>query len=429
MKQTIIDIYNLSDFHGAILEENKKVGLVTIATFLNKMKEEKKDSYLFLSDGDMYSGTYFSEITKGKPLTEMLNLLDLTCMGVGNHEIADKELIEEVIKDASFDFINSNVYKIDGSRLLIGKEYLVKVVNGVRVGIIATLGKAQKYDIINTVSRNIVVYDEVEVIKKLSRFLRKYEDCKIIILLSHSNTYNLVDKIAMLKANEMVDVMINGHNHKKICKIIDCNSKRKMAYIESGSSGDAIGNIRLILSSIKQEIKEVYLENIDSFSLYEKNSSYQEMINYYIRDNDCIYNEIGVINNYYNKELFLETFCKYLLEIYQGDIVVLNYGAIRAKGFPLYKKQMINNSNIREINPFNNYFMIGIIDSDVMDFFCEKYSSSLYFSYIYENNIKEVKVIMIDFVYYQNETIFKEYNKSKDNIFNIIYKMIKEERL
>ena len=250
MKQTIIDIYNLSDFHGAILEENKKVGLVTIATFLNKMKEEKKDSYLFLSDGDMYSGTYFSEITKGKPLTQMLNLLDLTCMGVGNHEIADKELIEEVIKDASFDFINSNVYKIDGSRLLIGKEYLVKVVNGVRVGIIATLGKAQKYDIINTVSRNIVVYDEVEVIKKLSRFLRKYEDCKIIILLSHSNTYNLVDKIAMLKANEMVDVMINGHNHKKICKIIDCNSKRKMAYIESGSSGDAIGNIRLIYSRI-----------------------------------------------------------------------------------------------------------------------------------------------------------------------------------
>ena len=100
MKQTIIDIYNLSDFHGAILEENKKVGLVTIATFLNKMKEEKKDSYLFLSDGDMYSGTYFSEITKGKPLTQMLNLLDLTCMGVGNHEIADKlGLSEQFIKN------------------------------------------------------------------------------------------------------------------------------------------------------------------------------------------------------------------------------------------------------------------------------------------------------------------------------------------
>lgn len=427
--QTIIDIYNLSDFHGAILEEANKVGIIKIATYLKRIKEERKESYFFLSTGDMYSGTYFSEITKGKPLTQILNSLGLTCMGVGNHEIADPDLIKEVVKEASFDFVNSNVYTLNGDRLKIGKEYLIKMVNGVRIGIIATLGKAQKNDIINNISKYILIKDEVETVRKLSYLLRKNESCEIIILLSHSNTFNLEDRISKLKGNEKVDVMINGHTHNRTCKLIDCGLKGKMAYIESGSSGEVLGNIRLVLSGRNYKMEEVSLKNIDCFKFVEKDYSYQEMLNYFIRDNDLIFNEIGNINNFYNKDIFIKVFCEYLLKEYNCDIAVINYGAIRAKGFPLFKNQTINNSNVKEINPFNNYFMIGTIDSDVMEYFIEKHAYSLCFSYLNANNKKEVKVIMIDFVYYQNESLFKEHLKTKENIPMIITKMIKDERL
>lgn len=427
--EKVIDIYNLSDFHGAILEEANKVGIIKIATFLKTIKEERKGSYLFLSAGDMYSGTYFSEVTKGKPLTQILNSLELTCMSVGNHEIADPKLMKEVLNEASFNLINSNVYCLNGNRLQIGKEYIIKELNGIKIGIIGTLGKMQKYDIINNISKDIIVKDEVNTVKKLSKFLRKEEKCEIIILLSHSNTYNLEDKIAELKDHEKVDVMINGHTHKKTCRIINCISKRKMAYIESGSSGEVIGNIRLTLSSKHHIIEEVSLENIDCCTLKERDHSYLEMINYFIRDNDLIYNEIGSIKHFYNKDIFLKAFCDYILKEYQCDIAVMNYGSIRSKGFPLFKNQIINISNIKEINPFNNYLVIGTINSDVMNFFINKCASSLYFSYINGINKEEVKVVMIDFVYFQNESLFIEHIISKENIPDIIVKMIKEEKL
>lgn len=430
MEKIIIDIYNLSDFHGAILEEANKTGIVKIATYLKKIKEEKSNSYLFLSSGDMYSGTYFSELTNGKPLTQILNSLDLTCMGIGNHEIADPHLLKELINEASFPLLNTNVYLDNGSRLDIGKEYLVKTINGVKIGLISTLGVAQKNDIINTISKNLIVKNEIEIIKNLSFYLRKHLNCDIIILLSHSNTLHLEDEVAKLKNHEMVDVMINGHTHKKRCRLIDCGSKRKMAYLESGSSGDVLGNVRLILNNKHSIIEEIYVENIDTTNFREKDYFYQEIINYYIRDNVSIYSEVGVVLDFYNKEKFLKVFCEYLLEKYDCEVIVLNYGAIRATGFPLFKKQVINNSNIKEINPFNNYFMIGEIEKEVFDFFIEKYAYSLYFvSKNCEHKKNDIKVMMIDFVYYQNETLFKEVSITNESIPTIITKMIEEEKL
>ena len=88
----VFDFYNINDFHGHVAVEETNdpstycPGISTIAGTLENFKAENPEGYVFTNSGDMYQETYESYVTKGKVVSEMLDVMECEAMGLGNHE-------------------------------------------------------------------------------------------------------------------------------------------------------------------------------------------------------------------------------------------------------------------------------------------------------------------------------------------------------
>ena len=59
------------------------------AARLVQMTQNEKQRYphsIVVSGGDNFSGSYFSKITKGEPIKEMYEAMDVEMSAIGNHE-------------------------------------------------------------------------------------------------------------------------------------------------------------------------------------------------------------------------------------------------------------------------------------------------------------------------------------------------------
>ena len=188
MGYTKLNIYNISDLHGVILESRRSAGLLRTASYL-KEEIQKNPNAIIIAGGDIYSGTYFSKLTQGKVINLIFNSLNLTCLGLGNHELALADKLKTLEKEASFPFVLANVYNKDNE--LMFAPYTVKEIGNLKVGIIATLGEKQKDDLTSEIASQIVVTDELKTIREYSYRLRRKEKCDLIIVSSHSSDDSL----------------------------------------------------------------------------------------------------------------------------------------------------------------------------------------------------------------------------------------------
>ena len=78
-------IFSFNDFHGAFASD----GITPGAARLVQMTQNEKQRYphsIVVSGGDNFSGSYFSKITKGEPIKEMYEAMDVEMSAIGNHE-------------------------------------------------------------------------------------------------------------------------------------------------------------------------------------------------------------------------------------------------------------------------------------------------------------------------------------------------------
>ena len=78
-------IFSFNDFHGAFASD----GITPGAARLVQMTQNEKQRYphsIVVSGGDNFSGSYFSKITKGEPIKEMHEAMDVEMSAIGNHE-------------------------------------------------------------------------------------------------------------------------------------------------------------------------------------------------------------------------------------------------------------------------------------------------------------------------------------------------------
>ncbi len=120
--ETIV-ILGTNDLHGAIfplvdrsrasLDEPsvpyKRAGMATLGGYVQTLRKEFGDRFLWLDAGDEFQGTYESNIEQGATLVKILNQLGLGAAALGNHEFDfGQEALALRMKEARYPYLSAN---------------------------------------------------------------------------------------------------------------------------------------------------------------------------------------------------------------------------------------------------------------------------------------------------------------------------------
>ena len=356
-----LTFYALNDFHGSVI--NDYGGLSVIGSYLMKQKEEKPDSTIILSSGDMFQGSALSNMTQGKVIVECMNKIGFDAMTVGNHEF---DWGTDVIKGyhdktsevkPTFPILGANItVKETGDDVDWTDPYTIVERNGIKIGIIGVIGSSLESSISPTIVAPYEFVDTIPVIKKYTKYLRTEQNCDIVVVSAHDNTLGINQSIADLSGEYQVDAIFNGHTHTTYAGETRGSDNYLLPYVQSGSVGKNIGKIVLKYNKKTKTLIEGSAENISvSLSLASPNQELNAIINKYNDEVVKISGQvIGVAGTYIEQFTCAKWAANVLKTEGHVQIGFINSGGIRSNAFPIEVNQEITIGKVWEIMPFDN---------------------------------------------------------------------------
>jgi len=173
---------------------------------VKEWREENKN-FLLMDAGDTFQGTIYTNQFKGESILPILNSLGYGAMAAGNHEFDfGYEQLLKLRDQLKYPMINANVYKADGTNLLV-PTYTAEV-GGQKI---AFIGFVTEETPIVTHPNNVIgltFKDPVDIAKKLVPEMKEKADR--VIILSHIG----VEKDREIAKNVSgIDLIIGGHSH------------------------------------------------------------------------------------------------------------------------------------------------------------------------------------------------------------------------
>jgi len=210
-------------------------GLACAATIIKGVRKENPN-LLLLDSGDTIQGTplvYYHNKKNNQPPDPMMlamNALHYDAMAVGNHEYNfGLKVLGKARREANFPWLSANTYK-KGTDQTAYAPYLVKEVNGVRVGILGltTPGipnweNAENY-------AGLEFRETVSEAKKWVKVLREKERADVVVIAMHmglekdlrtgkvdpGQVKNENAAVAIAEQVPGVDVILMGHTHREV---------------------------------------------------------------------------------------------------------------------------------------------------------------------------------------------------------------------
>ena len=249
-----LSIYAYNDFHGAVLETENEVGLKYLASFFKT--KSKENNTLILDQGDTWQGSFESNYRYGAIVQDVLNYAGVSLRTVGNHDFDWglehlKDTNDRKLGDDYIPCLASNVFDysngVNGTTQQedYGKEYATFVMdNGIKVGVVGTIGKSQITSISTQLVESICFTDHIEKTKEISDFLRTEKDCDIVIASVHEGSEDLYESnltdISSVSHKRYVDLVLSGHKHYKQEYTVD-----GVKYVQWHSNGKSTGLVTL----------------------------------------------------------------------------------------------------------------------------------------------------------------------------------------
>jgi 2',3'-cyclic-nucleotide 2'-phosphodiesterase/3'-nucleotidase len=236
-----VTILATTDLHGNInpidYYSNKPDarGLAKAATIIKEARKERPD-LLLLDSGDTIQGTplvyYHNKKNNGPPDPMMLsmNALKYDAMTVGNHEYNfGLPVLQKARGEAKFPWLSANTYR-KGTDQTAYDPYLIKVIGGVRVGILGltTPGVPSWENPENYAG--LEFRETVSEAKKWTSILREKERVDLVIVAMHMGLEEDLstgqptpgqapnENAAVKIASEVngIDVILMGHTHREV---------------------------------------------------------------------------------------------------------------------------------------------------------------------------------------------------------------------
>lgn len=222
-KPLSMSIFHINDTHSHIDSERLSFALEGKETYyytggypriVSKVKELKnaKPNSLTLNAGDVFQGTLYYSLFKGKADAEAMNKVGFDAYVLGNHSFDDGDSALKTFigrLDSTISVLSANVVPDAGNILEnMWNPYVIKEVDGQKVGIVG-ITVSQKTKESSNPSDEITFLNEITTAQKYIDELKEKGVNKIILLTHQGYKY---DKEMAAKLNG-VDVIVGGDSH------------------------------------------------------------------------------------------------------------------------------------------------------------------------------------------------------------------------
>ena len=409
-----IDIYASNDFHGAVEANGKSIGLAKYGTFMKQKGQEPNT--LLLDQGDTWQGSIYSNYNYGALINDVMCEAKFDARTVGNHDFDWG--IDALVANTKREYNNykipvlaANVYdydfvtKTEGTVQqsdIGGKSVTYTLENGLKVGIVGTIGKDQITSITSSYVQDVCFINHVKVIKEEATKLRK-DGCDVVIASVHAGQ----DAVLGNGLDKYVDLVLCGHSHQ-----YERSHENDLYYAQFGANGQYIGHVQLTYNQKQKKVTNTSIESFDYNDLSKivtsVDSNISNLINKYSEECDKDANQVVASNaSYFSKgeqspNLMTKAMMDKVEELY-GDEVILSYCNTARAYLPAGEWTY---ANLYSAFPFDNTIYIASIKGeDIINEVCNY--SNVCFSSTFDYRINPdqyYKIATIDHLLYHTNT-------------------------
>jgi len=254
---TRLTILHTNDTHSRMLPFDSKQhgpdcgGIVRRSGLIEHIRSQEGE-ILLLDAGDILQGTPFYSIFKGEACYRTAKACGYDATTLGNHEL-DNDLgnLQARLAETGMRLLCCNVF-FAGTRRPVFAPYHVFVRNGLKIGVIGSIGNEAWEDIDRKIRAPMALQDQTEAVRITARRIRPYVD--LVILLSHAGI-EFDEQIAAAVAE--IDLLIGGHTHVELNqpKLVankaeagTCNNGLNGTLVaQAGEWGHFVGRIDLLI--------------------------------------------------------------------------------------------------------------------------------------------------------------------------------------
>ncbi len=369
-----INFYSINDFHGGAYSDISM--LVNMGAYLQNEKATT-DNTIILGNGDIFQGSALSNYYYGLPIVDVFNYVGFDGFVLGNHEFDWG--IEQILRyrdgdtengEMSYPILAANIVYTDSQEPIENTiPYIIKEINGVKVGIIGVIG-----DVINSISasrvQNITFLDAADTIQDYAAYLRTTEDCDLVVVYAHEGS-SLDYEVKDFTGDSYIDAIFNGHTHANESGSISRYSGYPLFYAQASNYETSLfSKISLTYDRVEAEVvggsaATITYSNVSSYS----NSNIQTIIDNYA--NDTIYvafvTQVLAHTLYSFNRTDLAPWGASVIRDYAGvDVGALNSGGFRVT----MPSGDITMGAMIEIYPFDNYIKTSeMTGQQLLDFY------------------------------------------------------------
>ena len=245
-----LTILQINDVHGYLeshpelyytsegIELREAGGYSRIKSIVENIRKDT-GQVLFLDNGDTFHGTYEAVESEGESLVPILNNLGLDAMtfhwdiGYGPDVLLKRQ------EELNYPILAINAYDKDTHELYT-KPYIIKEIQGVKVGIIGIASNIIDKTMPKKFSQGLYFTNGSDELPKYLKEVRE-NGAEVTVVLSH---LGFPQDVKLIEETPGIDVVVSGHTHNRLEHLQKDNDTFIM---QSGSHGSFVGKLTLTL--------------------------------------------------------------------------------------------------------------------------------------------------------------------------------------
>ncbi len=361
-----LDFFSINDLHGRFSDTEDQPGVDELSTYLTSQSENT----ILLSSGDMWQGSFESNLTNGAMITEWMNAMGFVAMALGNHEFDwGEELIIANAELADFPFLAINIFDREtDARVEYCQSSVIVERSGIQIGIIGAIGDV--YSSISGEHTKDIYFktgSELTALVKAEAESLRQQGADIIVLSHHSG---ITDSAI---TNDCVDLVFEGHSHSRYEK----QDIYGIYHLQGGAENDGISHAEIIYNAATEEITRTNADFVSN-SIYSRSEDHpivEDLMDKYAEEIAVGYKVVGTLPSRLTStgisnliaELYYQEGMLRWAEEYE---IVLGGGHIATRNPYKLDAGEVRYADIYSLLPFDNQIALcSIRGQDLMDRF------------------------------------------------------------
>jgi S-sulfosulfanyl-L-cysteine sulfohydrolase len=289
-KASVVTLLQTADIHAQLLihdeffiEQGKPVykkrgGYATLKTMINTLRQQNPANTFLIDGGDCFQGGGVAALTEGQAIVPLMNNIGYDLMLPGNWEVVyGKEMMMKDMFAYTSPKVCANMFHDTNDVFhgdLIFPPYYVKNIGGMKIGFIG-------YNDPLTPKRQSPAYSDgirfshpEENVAKYIRILREYEQCHIVILLTHMGLAQQIG-LSNMPFVKGVDYILGADTHERVREPIP-GAYAKVT--EPGAFGSFVARLDFVMEDGVIKDQSYQLLDVDP-EVYKEDEEMKALVN------------------------------------------------------------------------------------------------------------------------------------------------------